>query len=97
MRIAILSVAVALVGVISAAALWLVLADRPVELSPAMLNVEGAEIGGPFELTTQTGGATTEGGEPTSIGGSCGPYTVAGSLRQSVWYTFTRPTDARWW
>ena len=59
MRIAILSVAGALVAVIVAAAIWLALADRPVQLSPSMLNVEGADIGGPFELTAQTGERVT--------------------------------------
>ena len=55
MRIAILSVAVALVAGIAAAAIWLTFAERPVQLSPSMLNVDGADIGGPFELTAQTG------------------------------------------
>lgn len=55
MRTAILSFAAAVVAVILGAALWLGLSGRPVELSPAMLNVEGAGIGGPFELTAQSG------------------------------------------
>lgn len=55
MRTAILGMAGAVVAVIVAAALWLALAGRPAELSPAMLNIEGADIGGPFELTAQTG------------------------------------------
>jgi protein SCO1 len=59
LRIAILSVTGALVAVIVAAAIWLALGERPAELSPSMLNVDGAEIGGPFELTDQTGGRVT--------------------------------------
>lgn len=55
MRIAILSVATALVAAIAAAALWLSLSSGQVALSRNMLAVEGADIGGPFELTTQTG------------------------------------------
>lgn len=34
---------------------WMSQEKPQVELSPAMLNVEGADIGGPFELVTQTG------------------------------------------
>ena len=59
MRIVILSIAGALVAVIVAAAVWLAFAGRPVELSPSMLAVEGADIGGPFELTDQTGATVT--------------------------------------
>lgn len=59
MRIAILSFAVALVVAILAAAAWFSLAGRPAELSPAMLNVEGADIGGPFQLTDQAGARIT--------------------------------------
>ena len=59
MRIAILSAAAALVALIVAAAVWFAVADRPVQLSPSMLAVEGADIGGPFELTAQTGERVT--------------------------------------
>lgn len=59
MRTAILTVAGALVVVIVAAAIWLGLAGRPADLSPNMLNVEGADISGPFELTTASGGRIT--------------------------------------
>jgi protein SCO1/2 len=59
LRIAILSAAAALVALIVAAAVWFAVADRPVQLSPSMLAVEGADIGGPFELTAQTGERVT--------------------------------------
>lgn len=55
MRTIVLATTTALVAAIAAAALWLSFAPRPVELSPAMVNVEGADIGGPFELTAQSG------------------------------------------
>lgn len=61
MRMAILSLAGALVAVILAAAVWFTVAERPVQLSPSMLNVEGAEIGGPFELTDQSGRRVSSG------------------------------------
>lgn len=55
MRAAVLATTVALVAAIVAAALWLSFAPRSVELSPSMVNVEGADIGGPFQLTAQSG------------------------------------------
>lgn len=55
MRIVMLSVAGALIAVIAAAAIWMAFDEPRVELSPMMLNVEGADIGGPFELTAQNG------------------------------------------
>jgi protein SCO1/2 len=55
MRTIVLATTAALVAAIAAAALWLSLAPRPAELSPAMVNIEGADIGGPFELTAQSG------------------------------------------
>jgi protein SCO1 len=55
MRAAVLATTVALVAVIAVAALWLSLAPRTAELSPSMVNVEGADIGGPFQLTAQGG------------------------------------------
>ncbi len=55
MRAIVLAVAGALVVTIVAVGLWMSFAERPVELSPAMVNVAGADIGGPFELTTQAG------------------------------------------
>ena len=55
MRAAVLATTVALVATIAAVALWLSFAPRPVELSPSMVNVEGADIGGPFQLTAQSG------------------------------------------
>ena len=55
MRTAILTFAGALVVVIVAGAIWLGLVGRPADLSPNMMNVEGADIGGPFELTTASG------------------------------------------
>ncbi len=55
MRTVVLATATALVAAIAAAALWLSLAPRPADLSPSMVNVQGADIGGPFELTAQSG------------------------------------------
>jgi protein SCO1 len=55
MRAVVLASTAALVAVIAAAALWLTLAPRPAELSPSMVSVEGADIGGPFQLTAQSG------------------------------------------
>ncbi len=55
MRAIALATAGALVVAIAGVALWLGLSERPVELSPSMVNVQGADIGGPFELTEQTG------------------------------------------
>jgi protein SCO1 len=55
MRTVVLATAAALVAAIVAVALWVSLAQRPVELSPSMVNVQGADIGGPFQLTAQTG------------------------------------------
>ena len=51
-----LPIGAAVVAVILAAAGWLAL--RPsdgIEISPAMMAVDGADIGGPFELTAHTG------------------------------------------
>jgi protein SCO1/2 len=59
MRTIVLATAGALVVAIAALALWLGSAERPVELSPAMVNVQGADIGGPFELTRQDGARIT--------------------------------------
>ena len=59
MRALVLTIAGALVVVILAAAIWTYVVPRPVELSPSMLNVAGADIGGPFELTAQTGERVT--------------------------------------
>ena len=55
MRTVALATAGALVAAIIGVALWLGLAQHPVELSPYMVNVQGADIGGPFELTDQHG------------------------------------------
>ena len=57
MRTVILSITGALVVLMLAAAVWLGFAERPVELSPAMVNIDGADIGGPFELTSAQAGA----------------------------------------
>jgi protein SCO1/2 len=59
MRAVVLAAAGALVVAIVAVALWLGFAQRPAELSPAMVNVQGADIGGPFELTAHTGERVT--------------------------------------
>ena len=50
--------ATAIVAVLAVAA-WLALTPRPAHLSPAMLNADGADIGGPFELTAHTGDRVT--------------------------------------
>jgi protein SCO1 len=55
MRAVILAVAGALVAGILAFAALTMFAERPVELSPSMVNVEGADIGGLFQLTAHTG------------------------------------------
>ncbi len=55
-----LRLAAAFVLAIAVAAGWLVLRPAPqVALSGAMLNVDGADIGGPFELTAHTGARMT--------------------------------------
>ncbi len=46
--------------VAGAAAIVLTLRPGGVELSPAMVNVEGSDIGGPFELTAHTGDKMTD-------------------------------------
>ena len=51
----VLSIAVILVVAIAGAAVWFAVQPTPHHLSKAMVNVDGAEIGGPFELTTHTG------------------------------------------
>ncbi len=45
----------ACVAIIIAGALWLAIKPDDTGLSPAMVNVDGAAIGGPFELTAHTG------------------------------------------
>jgi protein SCO1/2 len=55
MRAVVLVVAGALVAGIVAFAVLTMFAGRPAELSPSMVNIEGADIGGPFELTAHTG------------------------------------------
>lgn len=59
MRIAILSVVIIAVVAILGGVFWMNQSKPQVELSPAMLNVEGADIGGPFELVTQDGERVT--------------------------------------
>lgn len=54
-----LAAAAALIAVIIAGAVWLTMAESGVRLSPAMINVEGSDIGGPFELTSETGRSIT--------------------------------------
>ncbi|MEO1493236.1 MAG: SCO family protein [Pseudomonadota bacterium] len=51
----VMMVAGGLIVAILAAVAYLELAPRGQYLSPAMLNVEGASLGGPFELTQHTG------------------------------------------
>lgn len=55
LRAAIISVAAIIVVAILGGVFWMNQDKPQVELSPAMLNVEGADIGGPFELVTQDG------------------------------------------
>ena len=55
MRNLMLPVTAAAIVVVLAVAGWLALTPRPAHLSPAMLNANGADIGGPFELTAHTG------------------------------------------
>lgn len=43
------------IALILAAALWLFLADDRGPISPAAIEIGGADIGGPFELTAHTG------------------------------------------
>jgi protein SCO1 len=59
MRAIALATAGALVVAIAGLALWLGFAERPAVLSPSMVNVQGADIGGPFELTGQSGRRVT--------------------------------------
>lgn len=51
----VMAVAGALIAVIVAAVVYIEFAPRGQHLSPAMLNVDGASLGGPFELTQHTG------------------------------------------
>lgn len=55
MQRTILAIAIIVVLALGGGAIWLMTAERPSYLSEAMINVEGAEIGGPFELTTHKG------------------------------------------
>lgn len=50
-----IAIAAALVLGIAGFAGWSALQPSPGYVSPAMVNVDGAEIGGPFELTAHTG------------------------------------------
>ena len=55
MRNLVLPVTAAAVIAVIAVAVWLALTPKSQHLSPAMLNAQGADIGGPFELTAHTG------------------------------------------
>ncbi len=55
----VLAAAAVLVAGIAGAALYLQSRDQEGHLSPAMLEVGGADIGGPFELTAHTGDRMT--------------------------------------
>ncbi len=55
----VLAAAAVLVAGIAGAALYLQSRDQDGHLSPAMLEVGGADIGGPFELTAHTGDRMT--------------------------------------
>jgi protein SCO1/2 len=54
-----IAVAAAIALAVVAAAGYLALTPRSAHISPAMVNVEGAAIGGPFELTTHKGDRVT--------------------------------------
>lgn len=56
----ILPAAGTLVALIMAGALWLAMMPRSEVFSDAMVNVDGAAIGGPFELTAHTGERVTD-------------------------------------
>lgn len=60
MRNPMLLAAVALVVAIGAGGAYLALAPAKQYLSPAMINSQGAAIGGPFELTAHTGERMTD-------------------------------------
>lgn len=47
------------VAAVFAAAAYFAVAPRPAHISPAMVNVDGAAIGGPFEMTTHKGERVT--------------------------------------
>lgn len=52
--------AIAVIALIGVGAAWLVLKPAPkIALSEAMLNIDGADIGGPFTLVNQDGVETT--------------------------------------
>ncbi len=51
---------VALLGLIAAAAVYLLVFAGPTERVPGSVNVEGAEIGGPFTLTAPDGSRVTD-------------------------------------
>lgn len=55
----VLAAAAILVLAIAGAAVWLAVQPDPRHLSKAMVNVDGADIGGPFELTAHTGEKVT--------------------------------------
>ena len=55
MRNPILPVTAVAIILVLAVAGWFALTPRPAQLSPAMLNAGGADIGGAFELTAHTG------------------------------------------
>lgn len=55
----VLAAAAILVVAIAGAAVWFAVQPGPRHLSKAMVNVDGADIGGPFELTAHTGERVT--------------------------------------
>lgn len=66
LRVAVLSACAIVVAGIAGAAIWLTLSDSrggsQVALSPAMIRIEGSDIGGPFELIDETGEDVTSAG-----------------------------------
>ena len=60
MRIPMLAAAAALVLAIGGTGVFLAMQQPSAHMSPAMINSEGADIGGPFELTAHTGERMTD-------------------------------------
>lgn len=59
MRKPLLAISAALIAAIAGFGIYLALAPSPAYISPAMINADGADVGGPFELTTHTGERVT--------------------------------------
>lgn len=59
-KIALIVTATVIAGIAAAAVIMLTRSDPRVPLSPAMLNIEGADIGGPFTLVARGGREVTD-------------------------------------